>query len=70
MKRTFLLILAILFPWVVLLINDDPVGAFLAMAMQVTVVGWIPASMWAWRSAKASLKTKKNISKDDETLES
>ena len=59
MKRTFMLFLSIMFPWLVLLINDDPVGAFIAMVFQVTVIGWIPASIWAWRSVKKNQPEKK-----------
>lgn len=58
MKRTLLLFLSIILPWVVLLINDDPVGALIAIIMQVTLIGWIPASMWAWRSVKKTAQNK------------
>lgn len=58
MKRIFLLFLTVFFPWVVLLINDDPVSALIAMFMQVTLIGWIPASIWASRSIKAAAKKK------------
>lgn len=49
MKRFFLSLLAILFPWLILLMNDNPGGALVALLMQATVIGWIPATMWAWR---------------------
>jgi hypothetical protein len=29
-----------MFPWVILLINDDPGGAFVALIMQATIIGW------------------------------
>ncbi len=48
-KRIFMSILAIVFPWMVLLINDNPGGALIALILQATAIGWIPASMWAWR---------------------
>lgn len=54
-----MLFLAIFFPWIVLLINDDPLGALIAMVMQATLIGWIPASLWAWRSVKKTSKNKK-----------
>ena len=54
-----MLFLSIAFPWLVLLINDDPLGAFIAIIMQGTVIGWLPASVWAWRSAKKALKNTK-----------
>ena len=35
-------------------------GAILALILQATLIGWIPASMWAWRvSHKDSGKNKK-----------
>ena len=66
MKRIFLWFLTIFSPWIVLLINDDPVGALIALVMQVTIIGWIPASIWARRSVKASLNESKTT---DEELE-
>lgn len=44
-------ILAFAFPWMVLFIYDNPGGAILALVMQATLIGWIPASIWAYRVA-------------------
>jgi uncharacterized membrane protein YqaE (UPF0057 family) len=49
MKRFFMSFLAIFFPWVILLIEDNPGGAFLALILQATAIGWPPASIWAWK---------------------
>lgn len=49
MKRIVMSILAVLFPWLVLLINDNPGGAFIALIMQATVIGWPFAAIWAWK---------------------
>ena len=65
MKRTLMFFLSIIFPWLVLLINDDPLGAFIAIVMQVTVIGWIPASIWAWKSVKKAEKNKKSPPKSE-----
>ena len=62
MKRTLLSFLAIFFPWLVLLIEDDPAGAFIAMVLQVTIIGWIPASAWAFRSISKNEPKKKKTS--------
>lgn len=43
------LFLAAVFPWLILLLNDNPGGAILALIMQASVIGWIPASLWAMR---------------------
>ncbi len=64
-KRTSMFFLSIALPWLVLLINDDPVGAFIAIIMQVTVIGWIPASIWAWNSVKKAEKNKTPTPKSD-----
>jgi hypothetical protein len=50
MKRIIMSILAVLLPWLVLLINDNPGGALVALIMQATVIGWPFASIWAWRT--------------------
>lgn len=49
MKRMFMSLLAIFVPWIILLINDNPGGAFVALIMQATVIGWPFATIWAWR---------------------
>ena len=41
--------LALFFPWVVLLVYDNPGGAVVALILQATIIGWLPASVWAWR---------------------
>ena len=48
-KRIIMSFLAIFFPWIVLLIHDNPGGALVALILQATLIGWIPASMWAWK---------------------
>ena len=55
-KRGFLAFLAIFFPWIIFLINDNPGGAFVALALQATAIGWLPASIWAWRVAHGTEK--------------
>ena len=42
--------MAIIFPWIVLLAYDNPVGAGLALIMQATIIGWLPATLWAWKT--------------------
>lgn len=60
MKRFLMSLLAIFFPWVILLIDDNPGGALIAIILQASVIGWIPASAWAWKivHGTASKKTK------------
>ena len=59
MKNFFMSTLALFFPWVILLIDDNPGGAFLALILQATFIGWIPASIWAWRIVHEGTEQKK-----------
>lgn len=60
-KKIFFGFIAFAFPWVVLLAYDNPGGAVVALLMQASVIGWIPAVMWAWRTMypEANKKEKK-----------
>ncbi len=49
LKRILMSIVAIAFPWIIVLLDDNPGGALVALLMQATAIGWIPASVWAWR---------------------
>ncbi|WP_035918959.1 YqaE/Pmp3 family membrane protein [Legionella fairfieldensis] len=55
-KRLLMTFLALFFPWVVLFLNDNPGGALLALIMQASVIGWLPASLWALRIVKENRK--------------
>ncbi len=57
MKKTSLLILAIVFPWLAVLILGKPIASLVCLALQMTFVGWIPASMWAYKFVKKQCKT-------------
>ena len=54
MKNLFKYFIATFLPWMVLFFYDNPGGAIIAMIMQVSIIGWIPASMWAFRVIKSS----------------
>jgi len=51
-RRAFLSFIAICFPWLTLLMYDNPGGAIVALVLQCTFFGWIPAAMWALRVMK------------------
>ena len=59
-KHFFLALMAIFFPWLVLFLEDNPGGALVALIMQASIIGWLPASLWAWRTARAN-QPKNNI---------
>lgn len=50
MRRIVLSVVAVFLPWLVLLLEDNPGGAVVALVMQATLIGWPFASMWAWRT--------------------
>ncbi len=56
MKRTFMSLLALFFPWLVLLIYDNPGGALICLFMQATVLGWPFAAIWAWNTVRSPKK--------------
>lgn len=59
MMRILLSVIAILFPWLALLLKDNPGGALVALIMQATLIGWIPASLWAWKVVRSKEYPKK-----------
>lgn len=50
MKKLSKSLLCVFFPWLILLINDNPGGALVALVMQASVIGWPFAIGWAWRT--------------------
>ncbi|MFY7698345.1 MAG: YqaE/Pmp3 family membrane protein [Legionella sp.] len=48
-KRFFKSFLALFLPWVIFLVDDNPIGAAITIVAQATIIGWVPASIWAWR---------------------
>ena len=45
-------ILAIITPWLVLLMKDDPIMALVALVLQASFIGWPLATIWAWRNIR------------------
>jgi uncharacterized membrane protein YqaE (UPF0057 family) len=42
-----MIVVAVLLPWLSLLIGGHIFRAILCLALQITVLGWIPAAIWA-----------------------
>lgn len=59
LKKMFWSFLAFAFPWLVLLIYDNPGGAIVALVMQATLFGWPPATIWAMRVIRENRQTTK-----------
>lgn len=56
MKKYLLKTLALFFPWIVMLILDNPGGALVTLVMQVTIIGWPFAAAWAWKTVNTELE--------------
>lgn len=41
------LLIAFIFPWLTFFTIGRPVAGLLCLALQVTILGWIPATIWA-----------------------
>jgi len=41
------LIIALLLPWLLFFTIGRPVAGIVCLALQVTLVGWLPAAIWA-----------------------
>ena len=54
-KRFFKSMLAIFVPWVILLMYGNIGGAIISLILQATIIGWIPAAIWAWRTLHGTL---------------
>jgi multisubunit Na+/H+ antiporter MnhB subunit len=62
-KRLLMGLLALTFPFLVLLIEDNPGGALVALIMQATVIGWLPATIWAFREMHTNRKAREESRK-------
>lgn len=41
------LVLALFLPWAQFLTIGRPLAALICLALQITVIGWIPAAIWS-----------------------
>ncbi len=41
------LLIALLLPWLVFFTIKRPVSGIICLILQITIVGWIPAAIWA-----------------------
>lgn len=56
------LILALILPWVTFFTIGRPFSGMLCFLLQITLIGWIPASIWAAYSL-SQYKTDQKIAK-------
>ena len=41
------LLIALLLPWLVFFTIKRPVSGIICLILQITIIGWIPAAIWA-----------------------
>jgi len=56
------LIIALLLPWLTFFTIGRPIAGIICLILQLTVIGWIPATIWAVY-ALSQYKTGKKIEK-------
>jgi uncharacterized membrane protein YqaE (UPF0057 family) len=56
------LIIALFLPWLTFFTIGRPIAGFVCLALQLTMVGWLPATIWAV-FALSQYKTDKKIAK-------
>ena len=56
------LIIALLLPWLTFFTIGRPFAGIICLILQITVIGWIPATLWAVY-ALSQYKTDKKIEK-------
>ena len=56
------LIISLIFPWLTFFTIGRPIAGALCLLLQLTLIGWIPATIWAVY-ALSQFKTDKKIEK-------
>ena len=56
------LLIAIFLPWLVFFTIKRPIAGIICLVLQLTIVGWLPATIWAVY-ALSQYKTDKKIAK-------
>lgn len=54
-KHFFKSLLSIFLPWVIMLMYGNIGGAIVCLILQTTIIGWIPAAIWARRTINGTL---------------
>jgi uncharacterized membrane protein YqaE (UPF0057 family) len=56
------LIIALIFPWLTFFTIGRPIAGVVCLILQLTIIGWLPATIWAVY-ALSQYKTDKKIEK-------
>lgn len=55
-----MILLAILLPWLSFLLRGKLISGILCLILQITVLGWIPAAIWAVVSLSEAREDRRN----------
>jgi hypothetical protein len=59
-KLKYMLLLAILLPWLSFIFRGKIFSGIICLILQVTLIGWIPAAVWAVVSLQNSRAERRN----------
>jgi hypothetical protein len=63
------LLIALIFPWLTFFTIGRPLAGVVCLLLQITVIGWLPATLWAVY-ALGQYKTDKKIARAVRTIRS
>ncbi|MCI0920018.1 YqaE/Pmp3 family membrane protein [Sphingobacterium rhinopitheci] len=55
-----MILIAVLFPWLSFFLRGKIIRGFLCLILQITLIGWLPAAIWAVAS-QLDARNKKRI---------
>ena len=61
------MLLAILIPWLSLMLNGRILSGIVCLILQITLIGWIPAAIWAV-SARNNSKMEKKLNRMEKKI--
>ena len=65
-----MIVLAILFPWLYFVLKGRIVAAIICLVLQLTGIGWIPATIWALNALQQDRLQRRNEMLISEVLNS
>lgn len=58
------LIIALLLPWLTFFTIGRPIAGIICLVLQITIIGWLPAAIWAvyaWSEYKTDKKIERTM---------
>jgi hypothetical protein len=56
-------LIALIFPWLTFFTMGKPLQGILCLLLQLTLVGWLPATIWAFASIESSNNADQRVDK-------